>query len=171
MWYLTSDPSKHSVRRLLSHVDHQVATVWRRDSFYRCAVTASAPVPEGAYNRQNMPRTWVSGYTFWDLTSDSSRHVTRRLPSHLEHQKTTVSRRDSFYRCAVTASAPMPEGACNRQNKPRIWVSGYTFWDLTSYPSGHVTRRLLVHLDDQETTVSRRGFIPTGAHTSSLRGV
>jgi hypothetical protein len=48
----------------------------------------------------------------------------------------------------------------NHRNRPRTWVSGYTFWDLTSYPSGHVTRRLLVHLDDQETTVSRRGFIP-----------
>ena len=97
---------------------------------------------------------YLSGF---DIRPIETRHETSDEPSRTPGDDSIASRlllpvrRDGL-------SAPMPEGACNRQNKPRTWVSGYNFWDLTSYLSRHVTRRLLVHLDDQETTVSHRGF-------------
>ena len=42
-------------------------------------------------------------------------------------------------------------------NRPLTWVTGYTVRVLTSYPSIHITRRLLSYLNHQDTTVSHHG--------------
>ena len=95
MWVLTSDPSKYVRRHLLSCRNHQktmVSQSW--STSYRCA---RAAIP-GVRNRQNRPRTYVSGYLLRVLTSDPSNHVPRCLMSYLDHQQTSVSCPSPSYR-------------------------------------------------------------------------
>ena len=114
---VTSDPSKHIQRRLLSCLHHPKKTVARRGPPLTGARRAPPRPPGRTRNRRNRPRTWVSGYILRVVTSDPSKHIQRRLLSCLHHQKTMVSRS-----CSTLTGARQPPlgGAKPSKSAPHI---------------------------------------------------
>ena len=100
MRVLTSDPSEYITRRLLSHLNHLETMASRRGTSYQCIRGPPRRVLKASILLQNRPLTRVQGYNLRALTSYPSKHVTRRLRSHLDHQETTTSRRGTSYQCS-----------------------------------------------------------------------
>ena len=132
LWGLTSDPSQHFTRHLLSYLDHQETTVLRPDFL----VPGARNVPFGRRRgcrkpSKSPPQVSVGPYRVgFDIRSTETRLGTSFEPSTSPGDGGITSR---LHLLPVRES--VPRGARNRRNWPRTWVSGYAVQVLTSDPS------------------------------------